>query len=119
MLPYLKILGGNYSFFEGNGKGHMAKTIHNAIEYGMMQSIAEVISLYFSHGFSEKEIKKTFQTWSKGSIIESRLVDCINEIMNKYSLLDNKQIKNSETVKIVEEILRKDCYTPILKNQWP
>ena len=116
LLPYLKILGGNYSFFEGNGKGHMAKTIHNAIEYGMMQSIAEGISLYFSHGFSEKEIKKTFQTWSKGSIIESRLVDCINEIMNKYSLLDHKQIKNSETVKIVEEILRKDCYTPILKK---
>lgn len=114
--PFLKILGGNYSFFEEDGKGHLAKTIHNAIEYGMMQSIAEGILLYFKHGFTEDEIKKIFITWSKGSIIESRLIDCINEIMNDYSLLDNKQIKRSETIKIVEEVLMSDCYTPILKK---
>tara|TARA_B100000963_G_scaffold352639_1_gene366134 strand:- start:2176 stop:3087 length:912 start_codon:yes stop_codon:yes gene_type:complete len=116
ICPFLEILGGNYSFFEEGGKGHLAKTIHNAIEYGMMQSLAEGILLYFKHGFTEEEIKKIFVTWSKGSIIESKLIGCINEIMSKNSLLDSHQIKKSETIKIVEEILMDNCYTPILKK---
>lgn len=114
--PFLKILGGNYSFFKEKGKGHLAKTIHNAIEYGMMQSIAEGILLYSKHGFTEEEIKKTFKTWSRGSIIESRLINCIIEIMSKHSIQDKKLIKKSETIKIVEEILRIDCYTPIIQK---
>ncbi len=116
ILPFLNILGGNFSFFEAEGKGHLAKTIHNAIEYGMMQSIAEGVSLYFRHGFTEDEVKKTFKTWSQGSIIESRLIDCIIEIMDKHSILDNQKIKKSETIKIVEDILKIDCYTPILQK---
>ncbi len=116
ITPFLEILGGNYSFFKKAGKGHLAKTIHNAIEYGMMQSIAEGILLYFKHGFTEEEVKKVFVTWSKGSIIESKLVNCMNEVMNKYSLLDSHKIKKSETIKIIEEILNVDCHTPILKK---
>jgi 6-phosphogluconate dehydrogenase len=32
---------GAYRFFEGNGAGHFVKMVHNGIEYGMMQAIAE------------------------------------------------------------------------------
>ena len=116
ILPILKSFGGNFTYFEKKGKGHLAKTLHNAIEYGMMQSLAEGIALYLKHGFTEKEILRTFKTWAQGSIIESRLVNVVNQILEKYSLRDSQQIKKSETLKIVKEVLRIDCKTPILKE---
>jgi|TARA_B110000483_G_scaffold237957_1_gene313669 6-phosphogluconate dehydrogenase len=116
ILPILQLLGGNIAFFEEKGKGHLAKTLHNAIEYGMMQSLAEGITLYVEYGFTEDEIRKAFKTWSSGSIIESRLVSCLNEVMEKYSILDNQKIKKSETLGIVKNVLKSDCYTPILKK---
>ena len=79
VLPLLNILGRNYVCYDNAGKGHLSKTIHNAIEYGMMQSILNCI-LYFKHGFSENEIKETFKVWGNGSIIESKLVRILNEI---------------------------------------
>ena len=32
---------GGYRFFDGHGAGHFVKMVHNGIEYGMMQAIAE------------------------------------------------------------------------------
>ena len=34
-------LPGGYRFFAGHGAGHFVKMVHNGIEYGMMQAIAE------------------------------------------------------------------------------
>src|SRR3989344_5088245 len=41
--PLFKALAlpGGYQFFKGAGAGHFVKMVHNGIEYGMMQSIAE------------------------------------------------------------------------------
>ncbi len=112
--PILEFLGGNHVHFEDAGKGHLAKTLHNAIEYGMMQSLAEGVALYVKHGFTEDEIKRAFATWSKGSIIESRLVNCLRSVLEKHSLSELCDIKKSETLKIVSGVLRDDCPTPIL-----
>lgn len=38
--PLLDALGGHYTCYDSPGFGHLAKGIHNAIEYGMMQSTA-------------------------------------------------------------------------------
>ncbi len=112
--PVLAALGGNHAHFTDAGKGHLAKTIHNAIEYGMMQSLAEGVALYVKHGYSESEIKAAFATWANGSIIESRLVTCLNEVMKANSILSNREIKQSETTKIVRGVQRSDCRTPVL-----
>ena len=80
-------MGRNYVCYDNAGKGHLSKTIHNAIEYGMMQSIGEGVFLYLKHGFSENEIKETFKVWGNGSIIESKLVRILNEILEKNSSL--------------------------------
>src|SRR6185436_20717231 len=42
--PVLKSLAnpsGGYDYFGPNGSGHFVKMVHNAIEYGMMQSLAD------------------------------------------------------------------------------
>jgi 6-phosphogluconate dehydrogenase len=60
-----------------SGAGHFVKMVHNGIEYGMMQSLAE--------GFSVMDHKKEFsldlhqvaEVWRTGSVVRSWLLDLI------------------------------------------
>ncbi len=63
-----------------NGAGHFTKMVHNAIEYGMMQSIAEGFNLLSKKGIN---LQKVSNIWSKGSIIESRLINITSQAFNK------------------------------------
>lgn len=110
--PVLDALGGNYAYYSLQGGGHLAKSIHNAIEYGMMQSIAEGVALYFYYGFSQHEILDTFRTWAKGSIIESALVNCAVACLEKYDFQKPLNIKRSETVEIIRGLTNCPIPTP-------
>ena len=68
----------------GNGgAGHFVKMVHNGIEYGDMQLIAEGYHLMkFVLGMSNKEIGDTFKEWNKGEM-ESFLVEITGDIMHK------------------------------------
>ena len=112
--PLLNSLGGRYSHFDNIGFGHLAKSIHNAIEYGMMQSIAEGVALYFEYGFNQQQILSTFKTWTQGSIIESRLVDCVVECLEGYDFSSPRSIKKSETVESLQTICDGDVATPCI-----
>tara|TARA_B100000959_G_C14960679_1_gene615651 strand:+ start:401 stop:1297 length:897 start_codon:yes stop_codon:yes gene_type:complete len=112
--PFLLALGNNYAHYEGAAFGHLAKGIHNAIEYGMMESIAEGIALYFEHGFTQKEILDTFKVWSRGSIIESALLECAIKCLEDYDFSKNKSIKQSETIELLEEICQVNNSTPVI-----
>lgn len=50
------------------GSGHFVKTIHNGIEYGLMQAIAETYDIFRACGFQAKEIADIFEDWSKGKL---------------------------------------------------
>jgi len=60
------------------GAGHAMKMIHNGIEYGMMQALAEGFNLYreLPFNFALPQVAKIL---SRGSVIESRLVDWLIE----------------------------------------
>lgn len=55
------------------GSGHFAKTIHNGIEYGMMEAIGEGAAILKNSEFPY-DLKEVFRIYNTGSIIESRLV---------------------------------------------
>jgi 6-phosphogluconate dehydrogenase len=112
--PLLVSLGGRFCHFASVGFGHLAKGIHNAIEYGMMQSIAEGVALYFEYGFTQQEILDAFRIWSQGSIIESRLVECVVECLEAYDFSSPRTIKNSETVESLQMICGGDVATPCI-----
>ena len=112
--PFLAALGDNYTHYEGNAFGHLAKGIHNAIEYGMMESIAEGVALYFEYGFTQKEILNTFKVWAKGSIIESALINCVIECLEHYDFSQNKNIKHSDTMELLEELCNIGIDTPAI-----
>ena len=62
------------------GSGHFAKMVHNAIEYGMMQSMAEGMELLQESDY-RYDYARLLDVWQHGSIIESFLVRTLQEQM--------------------------------------
>ncbi len=63
----------SYQFFGSPGTGHFVKMIHNGIEYGMMQAIAEGFSILKNSKYN-LNLSKVADVYNNGSVIESRLV---------------------------------------------
>lgn len=62
-----------YAYLGPVGAGHFAKTIHNGIEYGMMEAIGEGAAMLKNSQF-DYDLGEVFRIYNTGSIIESRLV---------------------------------------------
>ncbi len=60
-------------FFEGAGAGHFVKMVHNGIEYGMMQAIAEGFAILKNSKY-RLDLTRIADIYNHGSVIESRLV---------------------------------------------
>ncbi|MCJ7746733.1 MAG: NADP-dependent phosphogluconate dehydrogenase [Desulfobacterales bacterium] len=69
------------------GSGHFVKMVHNAIEYGDMQLIAEAYDiLHRGLGLSEVELHEVFARWNKGPL-SSYLIEITANI---FTYIDNK-----------------------------
>ena len=71
-----------------SGSGHYVKMIHNGIEYGMMQAIAEGIELIKSKDIYDFDISEIINNWKNGSVIQSWLIDIISSELNFDENLD-------------------------------
>jgi len=116
IVPWLEALGGNYTYYPETGFGHLAKGLHNAIEYGMMQSLAEGLSLYFAHGFNQQQILQTLKTWSKGSIIQSNLLNCLIDCLESNDFEQPQLISRSETISLLRELTSVHHPTPCIDS---
>ncbi len=67
-----------YQFFEGAGAGHFVKMVHNGIEYGMMQAIAEGFQIMKRSPF-DLDLTRVADVYQNGSVIESRLVGWLED----------------------------------------
>lgn len=66
-----------------NGAGHYVKMVHNGIEYGDMELIAESYNILRNVlGLSVDEIAKIFADWNKGEL-ESYLIEITAEILTR------------------------------------
>jgi glucose-6-phosphate 1-dehydrogenase len=63
----------SFQFFEGPGAGHFVKMIHNGIEYGMMQAIAEGFTVLKETKY-KLDLARVADVYNHGSVIESRLI---------------------------------------------
>jgi 6-phosphogluconate dehydrogenase len=57
-----------------NGAGHFTKMVHNAIEYGMMQAMAEGLELLKQHP-DQLPVPDITEAWRRGSVVASWLLD--------------------------------------------
>ena len=60
-------------FFDGVGAGHFVKMVHNGIEYGMMQAIAEGFAIMKESEY-DLDLTRVADVYDHASVIESRLV---------------------------------------------
>jgi 6-phosphogluconate dehydrogenase len=64
------------------GAGHFVKMVHNGIEYGDMQLIAEAYDLLKNvGGLSNKELKRTFEEWNQ-SELQSFLIEITTKVID-------------------------------------
>ncbi|RLJ71452.1 6-phosphogluconate dehydrogenase (decarboxylating) [Hydrogenivirga caldilitoris] len=66
--------GDGYGYMGKPGSGHFVKMVHNGIEYGMMQAIAEGFELMKESGFG-LDLKEVARVFTKGSVVSSWLMD--------------------------------------------
>ncbi|CAM4435647.1 phosphogluconate dehydrogenase (NAD(+)-dependent, decarboxylating) [Paenibacillus tarimensis] len=72
------------------GSGHFLKMVHNGIEYGMMQAIAEGFEILEKSPFAY-DYEKVAKVWNNGSVIRSWLMELTESAFAKDSKLE--QIK--------------------------
>ncbi|HSJ36991.1 MAG TPA: decarboxylating 6-phosphogluconate dehydrogenase [Planococcus sp. (in: firmicutes)] len=77
------------------GSGHFLKMIHNGIEYGMMQAIAEGFDILSKSQF-DYDYEEVAGVWNNGSIISSYLMGLTQNAFSKDAKLDGiKGVMNS------------------------
>ncbi|HSH53672.1 MAG TPA: decarboxylating 6-phosphogluconate dehydrogenase [Methylotenera sp.] len=70
------------------GSGHFTKMIHNGIEYGMMQAMAEGLELIKGKKEFELDLAEITELWRHGSVVRSWLLDLTAEALKNDQTLD-------------------------------
>jgi 6-phosphogluconate dehydrogenase len=72
-----------YGYMGRPGAGHFVKMVHNGIEYGMMQAIAEGFSVMKASPLN-LDLIKIAEVYNHRSVIESRLVGWLRDAFEEY-----------------------------------
>ena len=105
-----------YLYCGPSGSGHFVKMIHNGIEYGMMQSIAEGFEVMEKSEFG-LDLKEVARVWNHGSVVRSWLMELTeNALMKDPKLESIKGIMHSsgEGKWTLETALEKQIATPVI-----
>ena len=89
--PIFKALsaeGKGYGYMGKSGSGHFVKMIHNGIEYGMMQSMAEGIEILNQKKEYNLDLTQITELWKSGSVVRSWLLDLLNDALRENPKLD-------------------------------
>lgn len=105
-----------YLFCGKSGSGHFTKMVHNGIEYGMMQSIAEGLEVLHKYD-SEVNLAAVSKVWNHGSVVRSWLMELTQHALEKDENLESiKGIMHSsgEGKWTVETALELGVPTPVI-----
>ncbi len=72
-----------YGYMGESGAGHFVKMVHNGIEYGMMQSLAEGFEIMKKVPF-DLSLEKVADLYNHRSVVESRLVGWLKDGYAKH-----------------------------------
>jgi 6-phosphogluconate dehydrogenase len=104
-----------YAYMGKSGAGHFVKMVHNAIEYGMMASIAEGMNAIKKYSkYFGTDLKEVAKVYSHGSIIEGRLIKWLYLGMNRKYFKDIKGIVPKGETEEEMEKLEKLANMPML-----
>jgi 6-phosphogluconate dehydrogenase len=98
------------------GSGHFLKMVHNGIEYGMMQAIAEGFEVLEKSEF-DYDYEAVARVWNNGSVIRSWLIELTERAFSKDAKLEGiKGVMHSsgEGKWTVETALDLQVPTPVI-----
>ncbi len=105
-----------YLYCGKTGSGHFTKMIHNGIEYGMMQAIAEGFEVLHRYD-GEMDIAAVSKVWNNGSVVRSWLMELTQSALEKDKNLESiKGVMHSsgEAKWTVETALEMGVPTPVI-----
>lgn len=88
ILDTLAQPSGGHHYFGTNGTGHFVKMVHNAIEYGMMQSLAEGYRILKEGPYRDLDLAAAGDVWQQSSVVNSWLNDLTRQALHENSNLD-------------------------------
>lgn len=105
-----------YLYCGPSGAGHFVKMIHNGIEYGMMQAIAEGFEILHKSEFN-LDLKSVAGVWNHGSVVRSWLMELTENALSKDPQLEKiRGVMHSsgEGKWTLETALEKQIATPVI-----
>jgi 6-phosphogluconate dehydrogenase len=105
-----------YLYCGKTGSGHFTKMIHNGIEYGMMQSIAEGMEVLHRHD-PEMDLSAVARVWNHGSVVRSWLMELTERALEKDRNLESIKgvmYSSGEGKWTVETALEMGVPTPVI-----
>ncbi|MGX7418244.1 phosphogluconate dehydrogenase (NAD(+)-dependent, decarboxylating) [Carnobacterium gallinarum] len=105
-----------YLYTGKSGSGHFLKMVHNGVEYGMMQAIAEGFEVVEKSPF-DYDLEAVAKVWNNGSVIRSWLMELAESAFSKDEHLDKiKGVMNAsgEGQWTVETALDMKVPTPVI-----
>lgn len=87
VLDSLAAPTGAHDFFGPAGNGHYVKMVHNAIEYGMMQSLAEGYRMLREGDYPDTDLAKAGDVWQHNSVITSWLNELTRDALRENPTL--------------------------------
>jgi 6-phosphogluconate dehydrogenase len=100
------------------GAGHFVKLVHNAIEFGMVQAIAEGVELLERSDY-RLDLPALFDNWNHGSVIRSWLVELMRDGLREEPELDelSTYVEDTGEVKwVLEWALNEDIPSPVISQ---
>jgi len=98
------------------GNGHFTKMVHNGIEYGMMQAMAEGLEVLHRYD-TEVDLAAVSKVWNHGSVVRSWLMELTQSALEKDKNLESiKSVMHSsgEGKWTVEAALEMGVPTPVI-----
>lgn len=105
-----------YLYCGPSGSGHFVKMIHNGIEYGMMQSIAEGFEVMEKSEF-DLNLRSVAQVWNHGSVVRSWLMELTEKALSRDPRLESikgTMRSSGEGKWTLETALEKQIATPVI-----
>lgn len=105
-----------YLYCGPSGSGHFVKMVHNGIEYGMMQAIAEGFEVMHKSDF-KLPLESVARVWNHGSVVRSWLMELTENALRKdpgLSSIRGVMHSSGEGKWTLETALEQQIATPVI-----
>jgi len=107
---------GGYVHAGGPGAGHFTKLVHNGIEFGMLQAIAEGVDLLERYR-EPLDVAEVLRCWRNGSVIRSWLIDLMEQAYREQVGLGNVPPYVEDTGEVnwlIDDALHMEVAVPVI-----